>query len=116
MTYDEAVTIWALEHYGDRTISFFRDGKLCHGKFKDIVNTNYPIELHFEYTEGYNHSEYTNADSEFQLYLKYARTDLDPKVPLFYSIYSNESVPLARITKEIVEISLSHKSSEEISY
>ena len=109
MTYDEAVTAWALKKYGDKEIVYFdirQKNSVVKTKFRDVVDMNYPIELLFQYEEGYYYSEYTNADSTFYVHLTYVRRDSGSDARTSMSLYENETVPLAEITKEILEISL----------
>lgn len=109
-TYEESVREWFLRKHGDME-TYVIQGYDVNGRvnrkmipMSEALDRTQPVELHFEYDEGYSYSEYTYENQSCVLYVRFYTL---PELGGYSSreLYRNESIPMNEIIKEILEIS-----------
>jgi len=118
MTYEEALKKWLVSIHGDFKVIYskysgFRSKIIKHeSTIAEAIDLNEPVTLNFNYSEGYQYSEYTMEDARFDVSVEYRiRPDSFPDIKLNENdtyrrleLVSNEGFDLGNLIKQIVEV------------
>jgi hypothetical protein len=91
MTYDEAITKWFIQKYGDIRVDHFKNQKhFWRPKISEIIDPTMPVQIEFEYVNEPGWSEYTPGYTTCDFTATYMDIDGEIQIWVYERDYSTD--------------------------